>query len=85
MSGPNLQRVSPVSQSLDVDTEKSDTVDLVNGPVRGIHCNADGTVAGILVDETAVRTYQIKVGMYYPYAFKRITLATTSAGLIGLI
>ena len=52
--------------------------------IRGVHISTDGTITGILKDDgSTARSYAVKAGMYYPYAFKRVT--SCPANTIGLI
>lgn len=46
-----------------------------NQPTISIHCNATGQVVGTLSGDTAVSSYNVLEGMYYPYAFTSISAA----------
>jgi hypothetical protein len=75
----NISRTSPASDDEDILSQKSDTVDLTR-TIRGFHVNVDGTIYGIMADGTAMRNYEVKAGMYYPYCFKRVGASTTLTG-----
>ena len=86
MATINIKRTDPASNTLDILAEKSDTVNLTT-TIRGVHVNVDGTIYGVLADDSAMRLFVVKAGMYYPYAFKRIGTSTTLNGTdaVGLI
>ena len=76
---------SPADNSIDIDAEKSDSVEL-SKVTRGIHCNVAGNIAGILAgDGTTSRVFVLLAGITYPYRFKQVKSTGTSAtGIIGL-
>lgn len=64
---------------------KSDTVDIANGPCRGLHVNTSGNIVGTLEDDTddTSQTYTVLAGNTYGYRFKRIfSTSTTATGIV---
>jgi len=75
---------SPADNALDIDAEKSDSVDL-SITVRGVHVNVGGTIRGILAGDSAEHDFVVNTGALYPYRFKRVFATGTDAtGLVGL-
>lgn len=73
----------PARNFLDIDAEKSDTVNLTHVP-KGIVASTGGTMKMTGANDVAV-TVTLVANVVYPYAPKRVwSTGTGASGIIGL-
>jgi len=75
----DISEIIGATHSLDIATNKSDTVDL-SFPSRAIHANISGNLVCILTGESDTKTFYLLAGNLYPYRCKRILASSTVTG-----